>query len=79
MERHMDSGVFLVPNPSINYSGSGSFVAEGTDLKAPDISRIPMSAKVAPLEDEAYKQLDAIEYNEDQLSDHFLMNIVPCT
>ena len=76
MERHMDSGVFLVPSPSINYSGSGSFVAEGIDLKSPEISRVPMSSKVAPLEDEAYKQLDAIEYNEDQLQDHFLMNIV---
>lgn len=69
----MDSGVFLVPNPSLNYSGS--YAGEEGDLKTREISRLPAGSKVAPLS-EAYKQLDAVEYSEDQLQDHFLMNIV---
>jgi len=73
MERHVDSGVFLVPNPSLNYSGS--YGGDDGDLKSREISRLPAGSKVAPLV-ETYKQLDAAEYNEDQLQDNFLMNIV---
>ena len=76
MERHMDSGVFLVPNPSINLSGS--FAGEENDLRAPNYNRIPVSSKIVP--EGTYKAGDLpLGVTDDQLQDMFLMHMVNAT
>ena len=73
MEHHMDSGVFLVPNPSINLSGS--YAGEDGDLRNPNYNRIPATTKIIP--EGTYSKVEStIGVTDDQLQDMFLMHMV---